>query len=471
MSFVAAYGGYHGGIFLILSGFSKKIISMDFMNLAGTEYSDRAYEAAIESLFAQVPTFQRVGASAYKPGLEASVHFDEKTGYPSRAFRSIHIAGTNGKGSTSSMIAAVLQSAGYRTALYTSPHLVDFRERMKIDGKMVPKEYVFGFLKKWGDYIIREKISFFEITTAMAFSWFRDSHVDVAVIETGLGGRLDSTNIIVPELSVITNIGLDHCEFLGHTLPEIAAEKAGIIKPGVPAVLGESSHEYDSVFERKAEECGSPLYKASQDETLSGILGFLGVSSAGEVRCGLTGSCQKKNIRTVLAALSVLGGFSDGKARFAFTKENVIAGMENVASLTGLRGRWECLCRSPRVYCDTGHNAHGLKYVFSQLENEKYGKLYIVFGVVADKDLDSVIPLMPKDAYYLFTNARGTRALKAEILAQRLGAAGMHGEIVPDVRKAYERALQLAGKDDFVYIGGSTFVVAEVLEEKNGADL
>ncbi len=437
---------------------------MGFVDLTGKTFDVETYRKAIDSLFAQVPTFQRAGASAYKPGLEASVNFNRELGYPSRAFRSIHVAGTNGKGSTSSMLAAVLQSAGYRTGLYTSPHLVDFRERVKIDGQMVPEEYVFDFLRKWGQYIIREKISFFEITTALAFSYFRDMKIDVAVIETGLGGRLDSTNIITPLVSVITNIGLDHCEFLGHTLPEIAGEKAGIIKSGVPSVLGESNPEYDGVFHSTADTLSSRLLVADQPGSLDGVCGFLGISSPDELECGLTGECQKKNIRTVLAAVSVLTGMDGGKAMFRITPENVRTGVMNVASLTGLRGRWECLCHSPRVYCDTGHNAHGLKYVFHQLSEEVYDRLVIVFGVVADKDLDSIMALMPKDAFYIFTNAKGTRALKACALEERMHAAGFSGIVEDTVEKAVEKALEVATDKDFVYIGGSTFVVAEALD-------
>lgn len=341
---------------------------------------------------------------------------------------------------------------------------MDFRERVRIDGEMVPEEYVFGFLKKWGQYIISEKISFFEITTALAFSYFRDMEVDVAVIETGLGGRLDSTNIITPLVSVITNIGLDHCEFLGHTLAEIAGEKAGIIKAGVPSVLGESDPEYDGVFRNTADSLSSRLLVADRPGSLDSVCGFLGISSPDELECGLTGECQKKNIRTVLAAVSVLTGIDGGEAIFRITPENVKSGVKNVMSLTGLRGRWECLCRSPRVYCDTGHNAHGLKYVFHQLSEEKYARLIIVFGVVADKDLDSIMTLMPKDAFYIFTNAKGTRALKAQALSDRMSAAGFSGIVEDTVEKAVGKALEVATDEDFVYIGGSTFVVAEAIE-------
>lgn len=439
---------------------------MEFIDLAGMEFSPENYRAAIDSLFSQIPSFQRVGSEAYKPGLDRSLDFDALTGFPSRSFRSVHVAGTNGKGSVSSMLAAVMTSAGYRTGLYTSPHLVDFRERMRVDGNMIPEDYVYCFLRKYGKEIKERSLSFFEITTAMAFSWFRDSNVDVAVVETGLGGRLDSTNIITPVLSVITNIGLDHCEFLGHTLQEIAGEKAGIIKDGVPAVLGEPQPEYESVFREKAASCGSDLYFASGPDSVDfgSVLALAGADTPDDVEMGLHGACQSMNIRTVLAALLVLAGFQDGRKRFSFNREAVVAGIRDVTRLTGLRGRWECISESPRAYCDTGHNAHGLKYVFGQLAREKYGKLYIVFGVVADKDLDSISHLMPVDAYYFFTQAKGKRALPADVLAERLGRCGLKGEVVPDVRSAYRKALAAAGKDDVIYVGGSTFVVAEVLE-------
>lgn len=440
---------------------------MGFIRLDNKEFSRESYNEAIDSLFAQVPTFQRAGAAAYKPGLEASANFDMALGRPSSSFRSIHVAGTNGKGSVSSMIAACLQSAGYRTGLYTSPHLVDFRERIKVDGKMVPEEFVFSFLKEWSDYIIGERISFFEITTALAFDWFSESGVDVAVVETGLGGRLDSTNIIRPELSVITNIGLDHCEFLGNTLPEIAFEKAGIIKAGIPAVVGESSPEYDEVFVRKAEQEGSCLYFASGPSSMDfgKISRYLGISSADELEMGLKGYCQKKNIDTVLGALSVLAGFADGKERFRISPESMRSGIRDVVSITGLRGRWERISDVPRAYCDTGHNAHGLKYVFEQLKGERYKRLYIVYGMVADKDLSAILPMMPRDAYYICTNAKGSRALPAGDLSRRLRDAGLNVvDAIPDAWQAYRRALSMSGPDDFVYVGGSTFVVAEVLE-------
>lgn len=421
---------------------------------------------------------------------------DELLGHPHRQFKSIHIAGTNGKGSTSHIIASALMRTGLRVGLYTSPHLADFRERMKVNGEMISKDFVYDFILQYKSLFLEKKASFFEITTALAFAWFAQQQVDIAVIECGLGGRLDSTNIITPILSVITNIGLDHCEYLGYTYREIAAEKAGIIKPGVPVVIGERGSfcvapatdlARDSyvapVFEAKAAECASSIYFAEDLPTDHPLL--LRINRA---KMDLQGMCQDKNLKTVCMALEVLYGEMECMPLQDFT-----AGIEQAAHDTGLRGRWEMLQEKPLVICDTGHNAHGFSLLGRQIqetwrnrrENTPQSRLFMVFGVVADKDLHSIQPFLPGgerssgdaaasrgalsgDAqpapYYLFVNAAGPRALPAAELAERMTAMGFEGETAGSVQAGLERALQLAHPEDFIFIGGSTFVVAEVLE-------
>lgn len=427
--------------------------------------TQQEYNSEIEFIFNRFPSYQTVGKVAYKPGIETMQALDEMLGHPHRRFRSIHVAGTNGKGSTSHMLAAALQKR-YRVGLYTSPHLVDFRERIKVDGKMVPQEFVYGFLKEYKERFVELGASFFEITTALAFAYFAASGVDVAVIECGLGGRLDSTNIITPVLSIITNIGLDHCEHLGFSLPEVAGEKAGIIKAGIPVVIGEKGcPEVEDVFRKKAALVGAPLLFAEEEalkgEDLSGRL----YKSLAETDMDLKGACQQKNIKTVCTALGVLDG--------EFDVDGVEGNICMAAQITGLRGRWETLCSRPLVVCDTGHNSHGFKVLGPQIASQagqSKGRFLMVFGVVADKDLDSIVAYLPREAYYYFVKARGSRALPAEVLAERMASYDFRGEAVSGSigdflgRLVPGNGAGIAGDEDFIFIGGSTFVVAEAIE-------
>ncbi len=427
--------------------------------------TQQEYNSEIEFIFNRFPSYQTVGKVAYKPGIETMQALDEMLGHPHRRFRSIHVAGTNGKGSTSHMLAAALQKR-YKVGLYTSPHLVDFRERIKVDGKMVPQEFVYGFLKEYKERFVELGASFFEITTALAFAYFAASGVDVAVIECGLGGRLDSTNIITPVLSIITNIGLDHCEHLGFSLPEVAGEKAGIIKAGIPVVIGEKGcPEVEDVFRKKAALVGAPLLFAEEEalkgEDLSGRL----YKSLAEADMDLKGACQQKNIKTVCTALGVLDG--------EFDVDGVEGNICMAAQITGLKGRWETLCSRPLVVCDTGHNSHGFKVLGPQIASQAgqcKGRFLMVFGVVADKDLDSIVAYLPREAHYYFVKARGSRALPAEVLAERMVSYGFRGEAVSGSigdflgRLVPGNGTGIAGEEDFIFIGGSTFVVAEAIE-------
>ena len=407
------------------------------------------YEDLVQDIFRRFPSVQKEGfkPGAYKPGLEGVRDFDKVLGSPSGAIKTIHVAGTNGKGSVANMLAAALSAAGYRTGLYTSPHLVDFRERCRIDGEMIPKEYVHEFLEKWKPYFEAENLSFFEITTGLAFRWFADSKVDVAVIECGLGGRLDSTNIITPVLSVITSIGLDHCALLGNTLPEIAAEKAGIMKPGVPCVVGETNPETAPVFDASAK---GPLVYADKAkpqlwERHKEILAAM----------DLLAPVQRKNLRTVLCALELL------QQEFPGDQDKFIYGIEHTAALMHFHGRWERLQEKPLVIADIGHNAHALASNFKALKATKR-PLIIVYGIMADKDLDSIIPLMPRKARYIFVAPDTPRALPAEEIQKR--AKGLKDTIIaPSVKAGIKMAMNEATDDTIIYIGGSTFVVAEAL--------
>lgn len=424
--------------------------------------TQQEYQQEIDFIFNRFPSYQTAGKVAYKPGIGTMEALDKLLGYPHRRFRSIHVAGTNGKGSTSHMLAAALQKS-YRVGLYTSPHLVDFRERIKVDGKMVPHEFVYGFLREYKEKFVELGASFFEITTALAFAYFAEREVDIAVIECGLGGRLDSTNIITPELAIITNIGLDHCEHLGFSLGEIAAEKAGIIKPGVPVVIGEKGcSEVERVFREKAAQAGAPILFAEEEVCKGGLSGRIYEELLG-CEMDLKGACQQKNIKGVSVALQVLQG-----------KLEVDSPIDNIcraAHITGLRGRWETLCREPLVVCDTGHNAHGFEVLGPQIERsakermELYpgAQFHMIFGVVADKDLASIVEYLPKEAYYHFVKARGTRALPADALAEKMAGYGFKGEAVMESIGEFLKSFS-AKAGDFVFIGGSTFVVAEAIE-------
>jgi len=396
-------------------------------------------------MFSQLPMFQRQGKSAFKKDLTNSIALSKHLKFPETKFKTIHVAGTNGKGSTSHMLASILQEAGYKVGLYTSPHLKDFRERIKINGEVISKINVINFIKKNQLFFEAHKLSFFEMTVGLAFEYFAKQKVDVAIIEVGLGGRLDSTNIISSEVSVITNIGLDHTQFLGETLAEIAFEKAGIIKKNTPVVIGEYQQEIFHVFEEKAKQNNAKLYLASKNITKI-------------YQSDLKGNYQQNNIKTVVQTIKVL----EAKG-FKISKENLKVGLENVVKNTGLLGRWQLINIMPRAICDTGHNKEGLLYVLKQLKEEKFDKLHVVFGVVNDKDLSAILHLFPKEAVYYFCKPDIPRGLNQEELQNQCLKYGLEGSTYQSVRMAYNSALKNASKNDLVFIGGSTFVVAEVI--------
>ena len=427
------------------------------------------YSQTLAYLYASQPAFHLVGAAAYKPGLDNTYRLMQHLGNPHLRFRSIHIAGTNGKGSTSHLIAAALQAAGYKVGLYTSPHLVDFRERIRISGQMIPEDMCVQFVAENHDFLESVHPSFFETTMAMAFAYFAEQQVDVAVIEVGLGGRLDSTNIITPLLSVITNIGMDHTEFLGNTLPAIATEKAGIIKPGVPCVIGETDPLTQPVFMQRAAECGilgSGLETTDCRLWFADQCGYLRSRRQREVpECQLHGIYQEKNIQTAYVALQVINTYSP----LHVPSEAIAHGFAHVCTMTGLRGRWEVLSQCPLIICDTGHNSHGIRYVAEQLNaicREK--TLHIVFGMVSDKDVEVVLGLMPLHARYYFTQADTHRAIPAEqmmALWYRLHPdfPVSNGAAYSSVDEALNAARKSADDNDCIFIGGSNYVVGEAL--------
>ncbi|MEE0864539.1 MAG: folylpolyglutamate synthase/dihydrofolate synthase family protein [Alistipes sp.] len=427
------------------------------------------YTETLDFLFTAMPSFQRVGGAAYKPGLERIASFCQYLGNPQRNYYTIHVAGTNGKGSVSHMLASILREAGYRTGLFTSPHLVDFRERIRVDGEMIPKQKIVNFVDKHKAKMQELDLSFFEMTAAMAFDFFDQSDVEVAVIETGLGGRLDATNIITPILSVVTNIGLEHTEFLGSTIAEIAAEKAGIIKKSIPVVLGERSEEYDAVFERRAEELHSQLIFAEREWTLHGVEHFdddnqhFSLQRERDGRCyeldvDLLGDYQSRNIVTVCAAADYLAEHTP----LTISRRAHRQGLATAAASTGLVGRWQVLSREPFMVCDTGHNAHGMRYVVRQLEALECDRKFLVLGFAREKDLDKIMPLLPTDAYYIFTRAQIDRARSVEDIAAKAEELGLKYECQPTVTEAVRRARSLAHAEDAIFIGGSNFVVAEI---------
>lgn len=427
------------------------------------------YLETVDYLYSLLPAYHRVGKPAYKGNLDNTLELDIYFGHPHKKFRSVHVAGTNGKGSVSHMIASVLQEAGYRTGLYTSPHLKDFRERIRVDGQMMGQEDVVSFVRVHDELIRRVQPSFFELTVAMAFDYFARMRVEVAVIEVGMGGRLDSTNIITPVLSVITNIGHDHMEFLGDTLAAVAGEKAGIIKEGVPVIIGETQLETRSVFQSRAEEMNATLLYA--DRVFRCRLGKLYGNSAmrrftvtdlrdGISKSGITplgGLAQKKNIQTVAAAVDNLS------VSFGLSREHFLKGVSGVIASTGLMGRWQVLSRSPLTVCDTGHNREGLAYVVRQIRATPKNVLHMVIGFVNDKDMASVLPLFPEDARYYFTKASVSRALDEKVLMAEAGRYGLSGSCHSTVADAVESARVAAGPKDMIFIGGSTFVVADAL--------
>ena len=424
------------------------------------------YQRAIDYLFNAAPLFQHLGAGAYKPGLQTTKELDAHFGHPHCHYKTIHIAGTNGKGSTAHTIAAILQSAGYRVGLYTSPHLVDFRERIRVNGKMISKARVVRFVEEEKSFFEPLQPSFFEITTSLALLYFAEQKVDVAVIEVGLGGRLDCTNIIHPELCVITNISFDHTSFLGNTLAEIASEKAGIIKKDVPVVIGETLPETKPVFLDTAEKIGAPIYFAEEDDLLFSISesrkGFeYSTKNWGTFFGELSGSCQQKNTNTILSALNHLKGFD-------ISAENIHEGFGRVMELTGLAGRWQTISVQPLTICDTGHNAGGWQYLSKQLAAlSKERHLHVVFGMANDKDIDSVLSNLPKNATYYFTQASVQRALPFDNLLDKAQRLGLTGTGYATVGEAYDTARDLAEENDAIFVGGSSFVVADFLEHIN----
>jgi dihydrofolate synthase/folylpolyglutamate synthase len=427
------------------------------------------YDQTLEFLFSQLPAYHRIGRAAYKNDLKNIISLDNYLSNPHQKYRTIHIAGTNGKGSVSHMIASILQEAGYRTGLYTSPHLKDFRERIKVNGKMIPENDVVTFITKHRNKIENIKPSFFEMTVAMAFNYFAECHVDVAVIEVGLGGRLDSTNIINPVLSVITNIGHDHMDLLGDTIEKIAVEKSGIIKRKIPVLISETQPETEEIFVKKANESESPVCFADKNfscnliksDMMPGerkyLMTELSTNRKYEGICSLGGDYQSKNLQAVFAA------FDNLKEVFNISRKNIADGIRNVVRNTGLLGRWQILKTVPLTICDTGHNFEGLEYVVDQLNRTPKSVLHIILGFVKDKDLESVLPLFPADAIYYFTKASVPRALNEVILKSEAEKYGLSGMSFPDVKAALSSARENAKNSDIIFIGGSTFVVAEVV--------
>lgn len=405
------------------------------------------YSQTLEWMFQKLPMYQRIGANAFKKDLDNIVHLSAFLGNPHNNFKTVHVAGTNGKGSTSHMLASILQEAGYKVGLYTSPHLKDFRERIKINGLEISEAEVVSFINSNRSYFEENKLSFFEMTVGLAFNYFSQEKVDIAIIEVGLGGRLDSTNIITPEVSVITNIGLDHTEMLGNTLEKIAAEKAGIIKRNVPVVIGEFQEETYPVFRKMAKNLSSEIHLAS--------------STAIQLETDLKGAYQKNNSKTAYVAAQLL------KTKgFEITENHIRNGLLSIISNTGLQGRWQQINESPKVICDTAHNKEGLKYVVAQLENESFSKLHIVLGFVSDKKLENVLPLFPKNATYYFCKPGIPRGLDEKVLFLEALQFGLKGAAYPNVKEAYGAALNEADDTDLIFIGGSTFVVADVLKDE-----
>ena len=403
------------------------------------------YEEAINWLFVQLPMYQNIGKTAYKADLKNIKKLSSYLGNPELEFKSIHVAGTNGKGSTSHMLASVLQEAGFKVGLYTSPHLKDFRERIKINGEMASENFVVNFVNKHQEFFKENHLSFFEMTVGMAFSYFAMQKVDIAVIEVGLGGRLDSTNIIVPEISVITNIGLDHTAILGNTFKKIALEKAGVIKSNVPCVVGRTTKETKEVFVKVAKENKAELYFAEEDNKSPYIT-------------DLAGEYQKENLKTAFRTLQVL---SDNG--WKISDLHLKKGFLNVVKNTGLQGRWQVLNEKPFIVCDTAHNEDGLSWVMEQVSNVKKEKLHVVLGVVSDKDLEAILPLFPKDAMYYFAKPSNVRGLSEHKLKEAASSFELIGQVYSSISLALRKAKENANTHDMIYIGGSTFVVAEII--------
>ncbi|APA63646.1 bifunctional folylpolyglutamate synthase/dihydrofolate synthase [Maribacter sp. 1_2014MBL_MicDiv] len=402
------------------------------------------YKETLDWMFAQLPMYQNKGKVAFNSKLDGITLFASHLGNPHTNFKSIHVAGTNGKGSSSHLLASVLQEAGYKVGLYTSPHLRDFRERIRINGKKINKDWVVDFIENNSYFFEQRKLSFFEMTVGMAFSYFDKESVDIAIIEVGLGGRLDSTNIIYPEVSLITNIGLDHTDILGDTIPEIAREKAGIIKPNIPVVVSEFNEETVPIFKEVANKMNSKILFADSGNYNS------------DYEIGLLGSYQKRNIKGVLGTLNLLKGFE-------IREEDKVNGFKNVVKNTGLMGRWQKIGDQPTIICDTAHNKDGLSYVLEQLKNQEFDTLHIVIGVVKDKNIADILPLFPKNAVYYFCKPKIFRGLDENILARQFYELNFKGDVYKSVNKAFKTAKKQAKKSDLIYVGGSNFVVAEVL--------
>lgn len=422
------------------------------------------YQETLNYLYNSTPVFEHVGAVAYKEGLQNTLALDKHFNHPHTNFKTIHIAGTNGKGSCSHSLASILQEAGYKVGLYTSPHLVDFRERIRVNGQCISKERVVKFVKDERIFFEPLHPSFFELTTALAFKYFDEQKVDIAIIEVGLGGRLDCTNIISPILSIITNISFDHTQFLGDTLAKIAAEKAGIIKKGVPVIIGEANEETRPVFQSKANEVNSDIVFAEDNAIVTSSSPIVdggrryNLSNNSTLVGELSGDYQERNMNTILCACNIL------KQMNIIKNDDIIAkGLTNICKNTGLLGRWQTIQNNPTVVCDTGHNVGGWNYLAPQIKRQQCNKLRIVFGMVDDKDINSVMFLLPKNAIYYWTQAESKRAIKAERVAEIAIKHDLRGEIFDNVEVAYTKALQDSNKDDFVFVGGSSYIVADLL--------
>lgn len=424
-----------------------------------------SYQDALKYLYENLPMFQRVGAVAIKKDLVNTLKLCKVLGDPQTAFRSVHVAGTNGKGSTCHMLASILEVSGYKTGLYTSPHLKAFTERIKIGGKEVPPQYVLDFVNRIKPVIEEVRPSFFEITVAMAFDYFAQENVDVAIVEVGLGGRLDSTNVITPLVSVITNISWDHKDLLGNTLCQIAGEKAGIVKKKIPVVVSERQPEVEGIFISKAQQEDAPIFFASDEYTVVGNSesGTIDIRRNGktilrDVKFPLLGNYQHRNIPGVMKTIDLL------KSDYPVTAGQVKKGLERILATTGLKGRWQKIASNPTVVCDTAHNYSGIREVMLQVSSENFKRLFIVWGMVKDKEADAIFGLLPASASYVFCQAKIPRAMDAELLRQEAFRFGLHGEAIRDVNEAKRAALAQASTDDFVFIGGSTYVVAEIDE-------
>lgn len=436
------------------------------------------YQETCNYLYNQIPMFERQGNSGYKEGLTNTLLLDEHLGHPHQAFATIHIAGTNGKGSCSHTIAAILQECGYKVGLYTSPHLVDFRERIRVNGKPISELYVTRFVERERSFFEPLHPSFFEVTTAMAFQYFKDQQVDVAVIEVGLGGRLDCTNIITPILSIITNISFDHTQFLGNTLALIAGEKAGIIKEGIPVVIGEANEETRRVFEQKAQQMHASVIFAqdvkeivSADSIPGGGMTYHTIH-LGILHGDLGGIYQAKNMNTVLVAILQLAKMGylclcERPENIEKSRQEIQRAIEHVAESTGLMGRWQIVQQNPKVVCDTGHNVGGWQYLSAQLQQQRCRHMHIIFGMVNDKDLDSVLELLPKQAIFYFTKADNKRAIDEKKLQLEATKHGLLGECYPTVHEAYIQCMKNALRDDFIFVGGSSYVVGDFLKTFN----